>query len=159
MEPQTTTQDTVATQGTMVQDTTAQDVGQNNIVKNETAKKKVLIIDDDQNLTTVLVDKLNFSGFMAESANDGIEGLKKALEDKPDLILLDVIMPNMSGWETLEKLRVDAWGEKVKVIMLTALDKPESVAHAMEQGSTVFIVKTNYTLDQIVEKVKEVLRT
>lgn len=132
---------------------TMQDTTQDNIVK-----KKVLIIDDDENLTTVLVDKLNFSGFDADFASDGVLGLQKALETKPDVILLDVIMPNVSGWQTLEKLRVDAWGEKVKVIMLTSLDKPESVAHAMEQGSTVFIVKTNYTLDQVVEKVKEVLK-
>ena len=124
-----------------------------------TIQKKVLIIDDDENLCTVLVDKLNFSGFQADCAFDGALGLKKAIETKPDLILLDVIMPNMSGWETLEKLRVDTWGEKVKVVMLTSLDKPESIAHAMEQGSTVYIVKTNYTLDQIVEKVKEVLRS
>lgn len=131
---------------------------QNTIIQEDKAiNKKILIIDDDENLATVLVDKLNFSGFQADCAFDGVLGLKKALETKPDLILLDVIMPNMSGWETLEKLRVDAWGEKVKVIMLTSLDKPESVAHAMEQGSIVFIVKTNNTLDQIVEKVKEVL--
>jgi len=122
-------------------------------------KKKILVIDDDENLSSVLVDKLNFSGFTAESAPDGVLGLKKALEEKPDLILLDVKMPNMSGWEVLEKLRVDAWGEKVKVIMLTSLDKPESVAHAMEEGSTVFIVKTNYTLDQVVAKVKEVINS
>ena len=124
-----------------------------------TTKKKILIIDDDENLTSVLTDKLNMSGFEAYSSNDGASGLTKAIETKPDLILLDVIMPNMSGWEMLEKLRVDAWGENVKVIMLTALDKPESVAHAMEEGSTVFIVKTNYTLDQIVDKVKEVLNS
>ena len=120
-------------------------------------KKKILVIDDDENLSSVLVDKLNFSGFDTDSASDGVLGLKKALETRPDVILLDVKMPNMSGWETLEKLRVDAWGESVKVIMLTSLDQPETVAHAMEEGSTVFIVKTNYTLDQIVEKVKEVL--
>ncbi|MEI6553812.1 MAG: response regulator [bacterium] len=126
--------------------------------QNTIVKKKVLVIDDDNNLTTVLVDKLNFSNFDATSAPDGLIGLQKALEIKPDVILLDVKMPNMSGWETLEKLRVDAWGEKAKVIMLTALDQPETVAHAMEEGSTVFIVKTNYTLDQIVDKVKEVLR-
>ena len=136
----------------------AQDSVQN-IEQNEIVKKKVLIIDDDENLCAVLVDKLNFTGFQADCAFDGALGLKKALETKPDLILLDVIMPNMSGWEALEKLRVDAWGESVKVIMLTSLDKPESIAHAMEQGSTFYIVKTNYTLDQIVEKVKEVLRS
>ncbi|MEI6042476.1 MAG: response regulator [bacterium] len=122
-----------------------------------TIKKKVLVIDDDENLSSVLVDKLNFSGFIAESAGDGVIGLKKAFEIKPDVILLDVKMPNMSGWETLEKLRTDPWGEHAKVMMLTSIDKPESVAHAMEQGTTVFLVKTNYTLDQIVEKVKEVL--
>ena len=120
-------------------------------------KKKVLVIDDDENLTTVLVDKLNFSNFDASSAPDGVAGLQKALEIKPDIILLDVKMPVMSGWEMLEKLRTDSWGEHAKVLMLTSLDKPETIAHAMEEGSTDFIVKTNYTLDQIVDKVKEVL--
>ena len=127
--------------------------------KTEITKKKVLVVDDDENLATVLVDKLNMSQFDASCAFDGESGLAKALADKPDLILLDVIMPKMSGWEFLEKLRVDAWGEKVKIIMLTSLDKPESVAHAMEEGSTVFIVKTNYTLDQVIDKVKEVLKS
>lgn len=131
---------------------------QDTINNSENVKKKVLVIDDDENLDMVLTDKLNFSGFDATYAIDGVQGLKKALEFRPDVILLDVIMPNMSGWETLEKIRVDSWGENVKVIMLTSLDKPESVAHAMEQGSTVFIVKTNYTLDQVVDKVKEVLK-
>jgi len=125
----------------------------------DTTKKKVLVIDDDENLTTVLVDKLKLSGFDADNASDGALGLKKALETRPDVILLDVKMPNMSGWETLEKLRVDEWGEKVKVIMLTSLDKPETIAHAVEEGSTVFIVKSSYTLDQVVEKVKEVLHS
>jgi DNA-binding response OmpR family regulator len=74
-------------------------------------KKKVLVIDDDENLTSVLVDKLNFSGFDADFSNDSESGLKKAIETKPDAILLDVKMPNMSGWEVLEKLRVDTWGE------------------------------------------------
>ncbi len=144
MEIQNTTNQGEATQS---------DVATNAVV----TKKKILIIDDDENLTSVLVDKLNFSGFEADFSNDSTLGLQKAIETKPDAILLDVKMPNMSGWEVLEKLRVDSWGEKAKVIMLTSLDKPESVAHAMEEGSTVFIVKTNYTLDQVVDKIKEVL--
>ena len=151
MEPQNTTNTNSDIAMDKVSDTSAQD--------NKVIKKKILVIDDDENLTTVLVDKLNFSNFDADFASDGVLGLKKALETKPDLILLDVKMPNMSGWQTLEKLRVDAWGEKVKVVMLTSLDKPESIAHAMEEGTTFFIVKTNYTLDQIVEKVKEVLNS
>ena len=151
MEPQNTTNTNSDIAMDKVNDINAQD--------NKVIKKKILVIDDDENLTTVLVDKLNFSNFDADFASDGVLGLKKALETKPDLILLDVKMPNMSGWQTLEKLRVDAWGEKVKVVMLTSLDKPESIAHAMEEGTTFFIVKTNYTLDQIVEKVKEVLNS
>jgi DNA-binding response OmpR family regulator len=159
MEPQnTTTQNTVNEQDTQPQNAVIQNDTQSDTQK-VNVKKKILVIDDDENLTMVLVDKLNFSGFDADFASDGVQGLKKAVETKPDLILLDVVMPNMSGWETLEKLRVDSWGEDVKVIMLTSLDKPESIAHATEQGITFYIVKTNFTLDQIVEKVKEVLLT
>lgn len=131
--------------------------GVDNTIENTEIRKKILIIDDDENLTTVLTDKLNLAGFETDFAIDGESGLNKAIETKPDLILLDVIMPKMSGWETLEKLRTNPWGEYAKVIMLTSLDKPESVAHAMEQGTTYFLVKSNYSLDQVVDKVKEVL--
>ena len=120
-------------------------------------KKKILVVDDDDNLRGVLMDKLNISGFETFEARDGEEGLKKSLELHPDVILLDVVMPKMNGWNMLEKLREDDWGKAVRVIMLTVLENTDSVARAMEKGSYEYIIKTNHSLDDVVKKVEKAL--
>jgi DNA-binding response OmpR family regulator len=121
-------------------------------------KKKVLVIDDDNNLNFVLVDKLNLYGFDSVGAKDGEEGLEKALEIHPDVILLDVLMPKMDGWTVLEKLREDKWGKNAKVILLTVLDSADFVAKAMEKNTSGYLVKTNYSLDQVVDRVENVIK-
>ena len=118
------------------------------------AKKKILVVDDDNNLNSVLVEKLTFSGFDAVGAHDGEEGLKKALEIHPDIILLDIMMPKMGGMEVLDHLRKDAWGKTAKVIMLTALEDVNLVAQAMEKGSYKYIEKVQHSLGDIVKQVE-----
>jgi CheY-like chemotaxis protein len=120
-------------------------------------KKKILVVDDDEGLRTVLVDKLNISGFEAVFAADGEEGLEKALKWHPDAILLDVIMPKMDGFEMLGKLRDDEWGKRAKVIMLTVLENADSVAKAVEGTAQGYLIKTQHSLDDVVAYVKEVL--
>ena len=127
-------------------------------MENSNNKKKILVIDDDDNLNTVLVDKLNLSGFEASGAVDGEDGLKKALENHPDLILLDVLMPKMDGLTMLKKLRQDPWGKRAKVIMLTVLEQMEHIAKAVENKVFGYFVKTNFSLDEVVKKVEEALR-
>jgi|ERR1035437_3051314 two-component system response regulator AtoC len=117
-------------------------------------KKKVLIVDDDNNLRKVLIDQLNISGFETYGAQNGEEGLQKALEIHPNVILLDIQMPKMDGWQVLEKLRADAWGKDAKVMMLTSSDQMDNVAHAMESSVYTYIVKSNLKLEDIVEKIK-----
>ena len=121
-------------------------------------KKKVLIIDDDENMNTLLTDKLNFSGFDASGVMDGEGGLKKALQIHPDIILLDLMMPKMDGMEVLEKLRSDAWGKNAKVLMLTALEDTTHIAKAMEKQSFRYLVKSQHSLDDVVKQVKEALK-
>lgn len=123
----------------------------------EQTKKKILIVDDDNDLNTVLVDKLNFSGFEAIGASDGVDGLQKALELHPDAILLDLVMPKMGGLEMLEQLRKDEWGKSVKVIILTLLEKADYVAEAVENNIHGYIVKTGHSLDEITKKVEELV--
>lgn len=123
----------------------------------EEKKKKILIVDDDENLRVVLIDKLKISGFETVSAADGQEGLDKALDEHPDVILLDILMPIMDGWEMLKRLRNDEWGKDVKVIMLTGVDDAEAVAKAVQDGSFAYLIKTNQSIDEIVEKIKEML--
>jgi CheY-like chemotaxis protein len=124
----------------------------------KTNKKRILVVDDDDNLKLVLTDKLNISGFEAVGASNGKEGLEKALEWHPDVILLDILMPVMDGWEMLGKLREDEWGKKAKVIMLTSLEDAEAIAQAVEDGSLAYLIKTNQSIDGVVEKVKSMLK-
>jgi DNA-binding response OmpR family regulator len=124
----------------------------------ETNKKKVLIIDDDNNLRRVLTDKLNLSGFETIAALNGKEGLDKALEFHPDVILLDILMPVMNGQQMLKELREDEWGKNARVIMLTVIEDATSIAQAVEDGSLAYLVKTNETMDEVVEKVKAMIK-
>lgn len=121
-------------------------------------KKRILVVDDDSNLRNVLIDKLSIAGFEVFGAENGEEGLKKALELHPDLMLFDVIMPKMNGWDLLRTLREDKWGKDARVIMLTVVEDADSVARAMEGGSFVYLIKTDHSLDDIVLKVEEMLK-
>jgi DNA-binding response OmpR family regulator len=124
----------------------------------EIKKKKVLVVDDDNNLRDVLVEKFNLSGFDASGARDGVEGLAVALATHPDVILLDVMMPRLGGMGALKKLREDSWGKQAKVIMLTSLEDANFIAEAMEKGSFTYLVKTQHPLGDVVLKVEEELR-
>ncbi len=121
-------------------------------------KKKVLVVDDNTSLTTVLVDKLSLSGFEAIGAYDGEEGLQKALSLHPDVILLDLVMPKMDGLSMLKKLRADEWGKSCRVIILTLLEENDYIAKAVEYNIFGYIVKTDYSLDEIVDQVKTALQ-
>ena len=125
----------------------------------QTDKKKILVADDDENLRLVLVDKLNIVGFDAVGASNGKEGLEKALKIHPDVILLDIMMPVMNGWDMLKKLREDKWGNEAKVIMLTVAEDTEAIARAVEGGSLAYLIKTDQSTDDIVEKVKTMIKS
>jgi DNA-binding response OmpR family regulator len=120
--------------------------------------KKVLIIEDEQDLREALKTVISYENFETHSAGDGEEGLRLALEIKPDLILLDLMMPKLDGLGVLRALREDPWGKNVKVIVMTALDDLEKVAEVVEFGGTEYIVKSNISLGAVVAKVKEKLK-
>lgn len=123
-----------------------------------TAKsKKILIVEDEADLREALVTALTYEGYVVESAVDGEDGLAKAFEHKPDVILLDVVMPKMDGLAVLKELRADEWGKEVKIIVMTALDDLEKIAEVVEAGGNDYVVKTSITLSGIVEKIKEKL--
>ncbi len=121
--------------------------------------KTILIVDDEQNIREALRDKFTNEGYNALTAPDGVAGLTIALKDHPDIIILDVIMPNKNGWEVLEELRNDTWGTHVPVIMLTVLDDITSASHAMKYGSFDILVKNNWKLADIVARVNKRLNT
>jgi len=90
--------------------------------------------------------------------HNGEEGLKEAEKWKPDLILLDIVMPMLDGIEVLKQLKANPETETIPVIMLTNLETNKDVARAMESGATGYLIKVNWTLEELREKVKEALR-
>lgn len=114
----------------------------------------ILVIDDDPELVSVLKEALTDAGFDVVTAKEGKEGLKLAFEKKPNLILLDLIMPGMDGWEFLEKLHQDEWGATARVIILTNADDIDSLSRAIEGRGYEYLVKTDWKIDEVVEKIK-----
>ena len=117
--------------------------------------KKVLLIEDDAAMRTALSEALTSSGMTVVEGTDGDTGLVLALKEHPDIILLDLLMPNMGGIGFLGGLRKDEWGKQVPVIVLTNLNSMQAVAEAFEHGSYDYLVKANVTLAEVVAKIKE----
>ncbi len=110
-------------------------------------------MEDDVALLNVLVEKFTKEGYKVATAKDGAVGLKTAQLERPDIILLDIIMPVMDGMTMLQRLRKDKWGAKVPVILLTNLNSAEKVVDALENSVFDYLVKADWTLNDIVKKV------
>ncbi|MFH1187941.1 MAG: response regulator [bacterium] len=119
--------------------------------------KKILIADDDPTMLEVLVDSFAMEGFSILSAVNGKEAIDIALREHPDIILLDVMMPKMSGLEVLEKLRQDEWGKSADVIFLSNLSDMEKVAKAAQGGAFSYLIKSDKTTKEIIQVVKDKL--
>jgi len=120
--------------------------------------KNILIVEDDEFLRGLINKKLASEGFSVMSAIDGEDGIKKAKEDKPDLVLLDLVLPNIDGFEVLSKIREDASISKTPVIILSNLGQKEDIDKGMKLGATDYIIKAQFTPEEIVERVKNVLK-
>jgi CheY-like chemotaxis protein len=118
----------------------------------------VLLIEDDPLLTKMYKAKFTTEGFNVLVAQDGEEGLKMALENSPDMILLDIMMPKLSGLDLLGKLREDPKGKDIPVIVLTNLTQQKEAQKALDLGAKEFMVKANLTPSQVVEKIKKYLK-
>ena len=119
--------------------------------------KKILFIEDEPALQTTLGDFLKSGGFSVSTAADGISGLEMAKKEKPDLILLDLILPKKNGFDVLLELKQDPKTVAIPVMVLTNLESAEDIDRALEAGATAYLVKTNYRLEEVMEKVKSLL--
>jgi DNA-binding response OmpR family regulator len=119
--------------------------------------KKILIIEDDLVLQKSLKEYLSSEGFEIECASDGEEGIQKAIAEKPDLILLDIILPKKDGYEVLQEVKANPEISHIPVVLLTNLDGITDVEKALELGATTYLVKADYKLEEVTEKVKEIL--
>jgi CheY-like chemotaxis protein len=119
---------------------------------------RILLIDDDEALLEAIRDALSAKGYPVSTAKDGKEGAALALKEHPDLILLDIVMPQMNGWETLDALQQDEWGKTAHVVMLSNSDDMENVSKAVEHNMKEYIIKGAWPLDELVHKIEEKLQ-
>lgn len=117
--------------------------------------KKVLIIEDDNILQKAIATALLDAKYEVVEAVDGNEGIKKAGSESPDLILLDLLMPKKDGWEVLEAIKKDAKTKDIPVLVLTVYEGEDSISKCMELGARGYFIKSKYSLDEIVDKIKE----
>lgn len=119
---------------------------------------KIAIIEDDRSIQMLYKTKLELDGFEVFTAEDGKEGLLVLEKNLPDLALLDLRMPNMSGDEMLAKLRESKWGASIRVIILTNISRAEAPSELRLMNVDRYLVKAHHTPKQIVDVVHEVLR-
>ncbi len=119
--------------------------------------KKILFIEDESALQKTLGEVLMQEGYQVVRAMDGEEGLRLAQTEKPDLILLDLVLPKLHGFEVLEKIKKGSDTKDIPVIVLTNLESTSDVEKAVELGATTYLVKANYDLEDVLKKVKNAL--
>jgi len=119
--------------------------------------KKILIIEDESVLQKTFGDLFTGEGYETISALDGEEGLNLAKNKKPDLILLDLILPKIHGLDLLKQLKELPETRDIPVVILTNLEGTGEVEKALELGATTYLIKASYTLKEVLSKVKQVL--
>lgn len=125
------------------------------IVRREVSMQRVLVIDDDLAVTSLLKRGLSYEGFAVETAQSGAEGLAIARERPSDLVILDVMMPGLNGFEVLQRLR--AADENLPVLMLTARDAPSDQVQGLESGADDYVIKP-FTFEVLLARVHALLR-
>ncbi len=125
-------------------------------LKKKQEKIKILVVDDEPNIVQTLKDRLEMNDFQVVTACNGKEGLDTAVQEKPDIILLDVIMPMMDGHEMLEALRQNPDCKEISVIMLTARSQMQDIARANACGIEDYIVKP-FDLSELLEKIETIV--
>lgn len=120
----------------------------------DAAKKKILLVEDDTALAAVYRSRLELEGFEISEVNNGEDALSAAISFKPDLILLDAMMPKISGFDVLDILRNTPATANIRVIMLTALSQPKDKERAEQLGVDDYLVKSQVVIGDVVARVK-----
>jgi len=121
-------------------------------------KKKIILVEDDPFLIDIYSTKLKESGFQVEVVDNGEKVVAKVKEIKPDLIMLDIVLPNVDGWEILKTIKSDPKLKKIKVVVLSNLGQKEEVEKGKKLGANKYLIKAHYTPSQTVEEIKKVLK-
>lgn len=124
----------------------------------ESVSRTILIVEDEPLLRKILIETFGAAGFTVMPAADGEIGLKLAIDKKPDVILLDILLPKIDGINVLKKIRLDSWGKNALIIMLTNLTADNEILQGLSDNlPSYYFIKSNMDPDQLVTKIKEIL--
>jgi len=117
----------------------------------------ILLIEDDPFLIDIYTTKLETSGFEVGVAKNGEEALDKLKEKKPDLVILDIVLPRLDGWEVLARIKENPELKDLKVVALSNLGQKEEVEKGVKMGATKYLIKAHHTPAEVVEEIKKCL--
>ncbi|MDO8260735.1 MAG: response regulator [Candidatus Magasanikbacteria bacterium] len=126
-------------------------------IEKECGVIKILLIEDDPFLLSMYSTKFEIEGYCVACAEDGAKGLKMASIENPHIILLDIMMPKMNGFEVLEGLKKQDKTKTIPVILLTNLNQKNEIERGLELGANDYLIKAHFMPSEVVEKIKEVL--
>ncbi|TFG35456.1 MAG: response regulator [Parcubacteria group bacterium] len=119
--------------------------------------KKILLVEDDSFLIDIYTTKLKESGFSVEVAPEGDEAIRKVKEEEFDLVLLDIVLPKIDGWDILKQIKAESKLKDLKVIIISNLSQKEEVEKGMNLGAEKYLIKAHYTPSEVAKEIKEVL--
>ena len=120
--------------------------------------KHILLVEDDPFIRDLYFTKLEEAGFSVDIAETGAQAIDKIQEEKPDLILLDIVLPSRDGWSVLKKVKQDDKLKRIIVAMLTNLGQKQEAEKGLKLGAEKYFIKAHYTPQQVVEEIKELLK-
>ena len=123
----------------------------------EKTKIHVLIVEDDIFLANIYKTKFDMEGFKVSTSENGEAGLNDIKKKKPDIVLLDILLPKMDGFVVLEKLKADPEVKSIPVILLTNLGQKDDVQKGLEMGAADYLIKAHFKPSEVVEKVRKIL--
>lgn len=123
----------------------------------ENNEVKILLIEDDPFLLSMYATKFELEGFKIATADNGEKGLEMAVKENPDIILLDILMPKMNGFEVLERLKSDPKIKDVPVILLTNLNQKDEVERGMALGADDYLIKAHFMPSEVVGKIRKII--
>ncbi len=121
-------------------------------------QKTILLVEDDNFVGMAYKDGLTRAGFLVENALDGFEAIEKAQKMRPDLILLDLVMPLKNGFEVLEELRKDKTFSDIPIVVVSNLGQESDVEKAMNLGATDYVMKNQISMKQMVERIQKYVK-
>lgn len=121
-------------------------------------QKRIILVEDDQFLANIYTAKLKEAGFEVEVVGDGNSVIARIKEKKPDLLLLDIILPHLDGWEVIKQVKKTEELSDLKIVILSSLGQKNEVEKGLKLGAVKYFIRSHYTPAEIVEEIKKILK-